>query len=138
MKKKSTRKASRGEQVRPASNAALGFSAGPWHCVANTVYGPVVPSLRLGLKGHSLQIAACHSRSDDGTEDEILPSQQESHANALLVANAPELLTALQLHLAFLDSLPRGWLAHTVADIGMLNDAYLASTKVLRQLRLKP
>ena len=34
---------------------------------------------------------------------------------------------ALQLHLDFLSSLPHGWLAQTCGDIGLLNQAYIAS-----------
>jgi hypothetical protein len=41
-----------------------------------------------------------------------------------------QLETALQLHLDFLASLPKGWLGHTTADIGLLNDAYIASRKL--------
>jgi hypothetical protein len=37
---------------------------------------------------------------------------------------------ALQLHLDFLGSLPHGWLGKTVADIGTLNEAYIASRKL--------
>ena len=37
---------------------------------------------------------------------------------------------ALQLHLDFLASLPPGWLGKTVADIGLLNEAYIASRKL--------
>lgn len=36
---------------------------------------------------------------------------------------------ALELHLAFLATLPVGWLAHTSGDVGLLNDAYIASRK---------
>lgn len=36
-------------------------------------------------------------------------------------------LEALDLHLAFLDSLPSGWLGKTTGDVGLLNDAYIAS-----------
>lgn len=34
---------------------------------------------------------------------------------------------ALKLHLEFLASLPPGWLAKTSGDVGLLNDAYIAS-----------
>lgn len=44
-----------------------------------------------------------------------------------LLGHARELENALRLHLAFLDSLPQGWLGRTVADIGLLNEAYIAS-----------
>jgi len=35
---------------------------------------------------------------------------------------------ALELHLQFLASLPKGWLGKTCGDVGLLNDAYLASS----------
>lgn len=35
---------------------------------------------------------------------------------------------ALRLHLDFLGSLPEGWLAHTCGNVGLLNDAYIASS----------
>lgn len=38
---------------------------------------------------------------------------------------------ALELHLAFLKTLNSGWLGKTTGDIGLLNAAYLASTKAL-------
>jgi hypothetical protein len=49
---------------------------------------------------------------------------------ALTTEENAKLRHALQLHIDFLDSLPRGWLGRTVADIGLLNDAYLASRAV--------
>lgn len=42
-------------------------------------------------------------------------------------AKITKLTRALELHLQFLASLPPGWLAHTTGDVGLLNDAYLAS-----------
>jgi hypothetical protein len=42
-----------------------------------------------------------------------------------------QLTKALNLHLAFLKSLPPGWLGKTVADIGLLNSAFIASSKAL-------
>lgn len=44
---------------------------------------------------------------------------------------------ALQLHLDFLNSLPEGWLAHTFGDVGLLNDAYIASEKAGMDTRKK-
>jgi ubiquinone biosynthesis protein Coq4 len=41
-----------------------------------------------------------------------------------------QLETALQLHLDFLASLPKGWLGHTTGDIGLLNQAYIQSRKL--------
>lgn len=43
---------------------------------------------------------------------------------------AIELRAALQLYLDFLGSLPKGWLSKTNGDIGLLNDAYIASGKL--------
>jgi hypothetical protein len=48
-------------------------------------------------------------------------------------AAAPELLEALQMHLQFLDTLPKGWLANTTGDIGLLNNAYLLSSKAIKK-----
>ena len=42
------------------------------------------------------------------------------------------LFDALGLHLAFLKSLPTGWLGRTSGDVGLLNDAYLASGRAIR------
>lgn len=58
-------------------------------------------------------------------------SDPTSTADARLIASAPELLNALQLHLAFLASLPPGWLGKTSGDVGLLNDAYLAGNAAL-------
>jgi hypothetical protein len=43
-----------------------------------------------------------------------------------------ELTEALRLHLAFLDSCNKGWLGGICCDLGLLNRAYLASTKALK------
>lgn len=59
---------------------------------------------------------------------------KEAEANARLIAAAPELLAALRLHLAFLKSLPHGWLGKTCGDIGALNDAYLTGNKALAKV----
>jgi len=56
--------------------------------------------------------------------------EKERQANADIVAASPDLLEVAQLAHEFLNSLPEGWLAHTSADIGKLNDFYLASRKV--------
>lgn len=55
--------------------------------------------------------------------------------NANLIYAAPDLLEAVKLHLAFLKSLPDGWLRHTTADIGLLNDAYCASATALAKAK---
>lgn len=57
-----------------------------------------------------------------------------SEADGRLIAAAPALLKSIKLWLAFMDSLPEGWLAHTTADIGLLNDAYLKSHAVLKEI----
>ncbi len=41
------------------------------------------------------------------------------------------LAEALELHLAFLKSCNAGWIGGICCDIGLLNSAYLASTKAL-------
>lgn len=41
-----------------------------------------------------------------------------------------QLEAALQLHLDFLASLPAGWLGKTTGDIGLLNEAYIASREL--------
>lgn len=51
----------------------------------------------------------------------------QANAQARLKERHDKLERALRLHLAFLSSLPIGWLAHTTGDVGLLNDAYLAS-----------
>lgn len=56
----------------------------------------------------------------DGTDMEVLDSDN-------FIIAKPELLEALKLAHAFLDSLPEGWLAHTTGDIGALNDFYIKS-----------
>lgn len=45
---------------------------------------------------------------------------------------------ALRLHLDFLDSLPEGWLSKTVGDVGLLNEAYIASAKAGMKTTKKP
>ncbi len=60
--------------------------------------------------------------------------RQQAHAE--LIRSAPDLLRALRLHVGFLATLPTGWLGKTVADIGMLNDAYLASSPLLKKLEV--
>ncbi len=57
--------------------------------------------------------------------------QKQGNISHLKRKNA-ELTEALRLHLKFLDSLPNGWLGKIVADIGALNDAYIASSKALK------
>lgn len=41
-----------------------------------------------------------------------------------------DLEKTLQLYLDFLGSLPNGWLGRTSGDIGLLNEAYIASRKL--------
>lgn len=52
-----------------------------------------------------------------------------------LAAENAALRKALQLHLDFLASLPTGWLGRTCADIGLLNDAYIASRALGMEIR---
>lgn len=42
-----------------------------------------------------------------------------------------ELLEALELAHAFLNSLPRGWLGKTTGDVGLLNDFYIKSGQAM-------
>lgn len=42
---------------------------------------------------------------------------------------------ALRLHLDFLASLPKGWLAKTSGDVGLLNQAYIESAKAGMETR---
>jgi len=61
----------------------------------------------------------------------FLAAPELEQQNAALVA-------ALQLHLDFLEDLRKrnpGWLGKCVADIGLLNDAYIASSKVMSQAK---
>lgn len=57
---------------------------------------------------------------------------QKSGNIAHLKRKNAQLTKALNLHLGFLKSLPQGWLGKTVADIGMLNDAFIASSEALK------
>lgn len=57
-------------------------------------------------------------------------------AHAELLKSAPELLRTTRLAVKFLDSLPNGWLAKTVADIGALNDFYIAGRPLLKSLEI--
>lgn len=59
----------------------------------------------------------------------------EAAANARLMSAAPELKEALELHIAFLDSLNKGWLAKCCGDIGLLNEAYLKGNEALAKVR---
>lgn len=62
--------------------------------------------------------------------------QDIATANAHLLFAAPDLSHALQLHVAFLNSLGNGWLGRTSGDVGLLNDAYLATRVALTKARL--
>lgn len=61
--------------------------------------------------------------------------RKEIDANSRLLSAAPELLEALELHLAFLKSLPHGWLGKTCGDVGALNDAYLKGNAALLKVK---
>lgn len=52
-----------------------------------------------------------------------------------LLAAAPELLAALELHIAFLDSLNKGWLGKTTGDVGLLNKAYIKGSEALAKAK---
>ena len=61
----------------------------------------------------------------------LTPSQakriEEAQQAVDLALAAPELLTAINYILDFLDSLPKGWLAKTSGDIGAFNDFYCSA-----------
>lgn len=57
-------------------------------------------------------------------------------AHAELLKSAPDLLRTARLAMKFLDSLPNGWLAKTVADIGALNDFYIGARPLLKKLEI--
>ena len=59
----------------------------------------------------------------------------EKRANAQLISAAPELLEALELHIAFLDSLNKGWLGKTTGDVGLLNKAYIKGSEALAKAK---
>lgn len=63
---------------------------------------------------------------------EVCGSKEADDRHALAIAALPRIIEALDLHLAFLDSLPKGWLANTSGDVGLLNDAYIATGKAFR------
>lgn len=54
-----------------------------------------------------------------------LPTLDTRNELGALFAAAPEYKQAAELFEQFLASLPKGWLARTAADIGLLNGAYL-------------
>lgn len=61
--------------------------------------------------------------------------KSESNPLASQQKRIEELENALQLHLDFLGSLPEGWLGKTCGDIGLLNEAYIASRKLGMKIR---
>lgn len=60
--------------------------------------------------------------------------RQKAHAE--LLESAPDLLRTARLAMKFLDSLPNGWLAKTVTDIGALNDFYIGARPLLKKLEI--
>lgn len=52
--------------------------------------------------------------------------------NASLMAAAPELLRAVELWMKFFDTMPKGQFGKIVCDIGLMNQAFLASASGLR------
>lgn len=46
----------------------------------------------------------------------------------------PDLVFALKLHMKFWDEMPKGQLGKIVCDIGILNDAFIKSDEVLKQV----
>lgn len=53
-------------------------------------------------------------------------------ANGRLIAAAPELLRAVELWIKFFDTMPKGQFGKIVCDIGLMNEAFLASASGLR------
>lgn len=74
-----------------------------------------------------------YGHADNAAQTPLLVAKDLSKANANLIATAPKLLKAVELHLAFLDSLPLGWLGNTTGDIGLLNEAYLTSRPAIAE-----
>lgn len=104
---------------------------GPWW------HGPSGPI----MEGYSQPFAVAQRGTANlvaGVFGDVRGGKNTAEANARLIAAAPELLTALNLHLEFLKSLPPGWLGKTSGDIGLLNDAYLTGNKALAKVNGTP
>ena len=69
------------------------------------------------------------------------PDEESAKANAELIVMAVNshdaLVDALQKWQAFWHAMPKGQLGNIVFDIGLLNDAFLATSKALKQLQVK-
>ncbi len=63
--------------------------------------------------------------------------EDEERANARLIASAPELLEALKLFVQFFDEMPKGQLGRIVCDIGILNNAFIQSSKAIAKAESK-
>ena len=92
------------------------------------------------VKGISRDCVAIVTADAVTDEDGMLPAGTViatclSAADASFIVDACNdyvaLLHALKLHLAFLNSLPPGWIGHTSGDVGLLNEAYLSSRRLL-------
>lgn len=57
----------------------------------------------------------------------------KTNANYQEITN--ELASALELFVRFFDEMPKGQLGRIVCDIGLLNDAFISSAKVLAKFR---
>jgi len=97
------------------------FTPGPWE--ATQEEAPVIQT----FSKHPTGIIARVYRNDN-----------RAKADAALMAAAPELLEALELHIAFLASLNPGWLGKTTGKVGLLNEAYCKGSVALAKAKGTP
>jgi len=111
-------------------------SPAPWN-VDVWIYSQAAPPRKeLIVQNKQMRIAQvmCNFDSDEDHSPYDIPIEQAT-ANAKLIAAAPYLLEALETWTAFWDAMPGGQLGGIVCDIGLLNDAFLKTTKALKKAR---
>lgn len=58
-----------------------------------------------------------------------------SEADARLIAAAPDLLAAVTLFQRFFDEMPKGQFGKICCDVGLMNDAFIASGRALAKVK---